>query len=155
MVADAGQVLDAAAADHDHAVLLEVVADAGDVGRDLGPVGQADARDLPQRGVRLLRRDRPDHEADPALRRVPLHRGRLALLLDLLTPLAHKLADCRHAFLRSFASVAAIKNPAAALPHAGQGFVVCGGVVVRRALRFRYRTWGGGWRLPGLSLLAA
>src|ERR1700716_4456229 len=44
-----------AALDEDDGVLLEVVADAGDVGRDLHAVGQADTRDLSQRRVRLLR----------------------------------------------------------------------------------------------------
>src|ERR687888_411101 len=40
MIAHAGQVLDPAATDQHHRVLLEVVALAGDVGGDLHPVGQ-------------------------------------------------------------------------------------------------------------------
>src|ERR687884_2112129 len=44
LVAHARQVLDAAAAHEHHGMLLEVVALAGDVGRDLHAVGQADAR---------------------------------------------------------------------------------------------------------------
>src|SRR5512135_1879276 len=43
VVADAGEVLDAAAADQHHRVLLEVVTHARDVARDLEPVGQPDA----------------------------------------------------------------------------------------------------------------
>src|SRR3712207_84322 len=54
LVADAGQVLHAAPADEDDGVLLQVVPLAGDVRRDLFEVRQADARDLAQRGVRLL-----------------------------------------------------------------------------------------------------
>src|SRR5258705_9030724 len=46
VVADARQVLHAAAADHHHGVLLEVVAHARDVAGDLHPVGQAHAGDL-------------------------------------------------------------------------------------------------------------
>src|SRR5258706_2505376 len=56
VVANAGQILDAAAADHDHGVFLEIVALARDVARDLEGVGQPHARDLAQRRVRLLRR---------------------------------------------------------------------------------------------------
>src|SRR6266704_4525612 len=55
VVANARQVLDAAAADEHHRVLLEVVSDARDVGRDLDSRGQPDAGDLPQSRVRLLR----------------------------------------------------------------------------------------------------
>src|SRR5438445_13676052 len=54
VVADTGEVLDAAAADEHDRVLLQIVADARDVGRDLDPRGQADAGDLPEGRVRLL-----------------------------------------------------------------------------------------------------
>src|ERR1700682_187985 len=54
VVADAREVLDAAAADQHHRVLLEVVSDAGDVGRHFDAGGQADARDLAEGRVRLL-----------------------------------------------------------------------------------------------------
>ena len=40
VVTHTGQVLDTAAADHDHRVLLQVVADTGDIGSDLVSVGQ-------------------------------------------------------------------------------------------------------------------
>src|SRR3954468_18402997 len=69
LVADARQVPDAAAADEHHGVLLQVVALAGNVGGDLHAVRQPDARDLPQRGVRLLRRGRVDARADAPLLR--------------------------------------------------------------------------------------
>ena len=75
LVADARQVLDAAAADEDDRVLLKVVALAGDVARDLHPVRQPHARDLAKGGVRLLRRGRVDAGADAA----PLGRGDPAL----------------------------------------------------------------------------
>ena len=71
LVADARQVLDAAAADEHHGVLLEVVALAGDVAGDLHPVREPHARDLAQRRVRLLRGRRVDARADAA----PLGRG--------------------------------------------------------------------------------
>src|SRR4051794_14719459 len=66
LVADARQVLHAAAAYEHHRVLLEVVALAGDVGGDLHPVGEPDAGDLAKRRVRLLGGSRVDAGADPA-----------------------------------------------------------------------------------------
>src|SRR5438105_4550772 len=55
VIAHAREVLHAAAADHHHRVLLEVVTYARDVRRDFDAVGQPDTRHLPQRRVRLLR----------------------------------------------------------------------------------------------------
>src|SRR6266542_2900377 len=66
LVADARQVLDAAAADKHDRVLLQVVALARDVGRDLHLVRQPDARDLPKGRVRLLRGVRVHARADAA-----------------------------------------------------------------------------------------
>ena len=79
VIANSRQVLDAPAADHHDRVFLEVVADARNVGRDFDPVGQAHARDLAQRRVRLLRRRRVDARADAALLRRALQRGRSRL----------------------------------------------------------------------------
>src|SRR5215218_4906597 len=64
LVAHARKVLDAATAHEHDGVLLQVVALAGDVHRDLHRVGQAHSGDLAQRGVRLLRRGRVDTRAD-------------------------------------------------------------------------------------------
>src|SRR5207302_9650531 len=55
------------ATDEHDGVLLEVVADARDVGRDFHVVGQTDTRDLPKRGVRLFRGHRADDRADATL----------------------------------------------------------------------------------------
>src|SRR5207237_7925368 len=60
LVADAGEVADAAAAHEHDRVLLEVVADARDVGRDLDAGGQPHPGDLAQGGIRLLGRGRVD-----------------------------------------------------------------------------------------------
>ena len=62
-----GQVLHPAAADQDHRVLLEVVADARDVGRDLHLVGEPHARDLAKGRVRLLRGHRAHLQAHAPL----------------------------------------------------------------------------------------
>src|SRR3954452_18298246 len=64
LVADARQVLDAAATDEDDRVLLKVVPLTGDVGGDLDATGDAHAGDLAQRRVRLLRRRGVDAGAD-------------------------------------------------------------------------------------------
>src|SRR5437899_1112769 len=63
VVANARQVLDAAAANEDDRVLLQVVTDARDVRRDLDAVAEPDAGHLAQRGVGLLPRRRVDAHA--------------------------------------------------------------------------------------------
>src|SRR3954451_12372843 len=66
LVAHARQVLDAAAADEHHGVLLQVVPLARDVARDLHAVREPHAGDLPQSRVRLLRGGRVHARADAA-----------------------------------------------------------------------------------------
>src|SRR4051812_1727515 len=75
LVADARQVLDAAAADEHDRVLLKVVALARDVDGDLDATRDADAGHLAQRRVRLLGRRRVHARADAAA----LRRGHLLL----------------------------------------------------------------------------
>ena len=82
VVAHARQVLDAAAADQHHRVLLQVVAFAADVADDLVAVGQAHLGDLAQRRVRLLRRGRVDARADAATLRAVRQRRRRALVVS-------------------------------------------------------------------------
>src|SRR5436305_13831071 len=77
LVAEAREVLDAAAAHEHDRVLLQVVALARDVGADLHAVREPDARDLPEGRVRLLRGGRVDARADAPLLRGPGERGRL------------------------------------------------------------------------------
>src|SRR3972149_201247 len=69
VVLDRGEVLHPAAAHEHDRVLLQVVADARDVGRDLHLVGEPHARDLAQRRVRFLGRHRAHLEADATLLR--------------------------------------------------------------------------------------
>src|SRR4051795_12893177 len=75
LVAHARQVLDAAAADEHHGVLLQVVPLARDVRGDLDAARDADAGHLAQRGVRLLGRGRVHARAHAA----PLRGGDLLL----------------------------------------------------------------------------
>src|SRR3546814_5241234 len=81
VIAHAGKVAHTAAADQHDAVLLEVVAFAGDIGDDFALVGQTDLGDLAERRVRLFRRRRIDTGAKAALLRVRLHRRDLGLRL--------------------------------------------------------------------------
>src|ERR1700682_5106463 len=71
VVAHAGQILDAAAADHHHRVLLKVMAFTRNVADHLEAVGQPHFRDLAQRRVRLLRGPGVDTRANAGLRRRP------------------------------------------------------------------------------------
>src|SRR6202158_2891908 len=83
VVAHARQVLDAAAADHDHRVLLKVMAFTRNVANDLEAVGQAHLGHFTKRRVRLLRRCGVDARANAALlRRLLQRRHLLARLLD-------------------------------------------------------------------------
>ena len=54
MVTNTRQVLYTAAADQNNAVLLQVMADAGDVGTDFNTVRKSYSGDFSQRGVRLF-----------------------------------------------------------------------------------------------------
>src|SRR3712207_4865587 len=96
LVAHAGEVLHATAAHEHHGVLLQVVADARDVGGHLDATGEADARDLAQRRVRLLRRRRVDARAHAAALRGTLQRRGLGLLDLVLAALADQLLDRGH-----------------------------------------------------------
>src|SRR5919112_451573 len=93
LVADAGKVLHPAPADEHDGVLLQVVANAGDVGGDLDAAGQPHPADLAQGRVGLLGRGRVDARADtPPLGRA-LQRRRLGLLDLALAALAYQLGD--------------------------------------------------------------
>src|SRR5262249_13416973 len=96
LVADAGQILHSATAYEHDRVLLEVVADTGDVGRDLGARRQTDPRDLAQRRVRLCGCVREHARAHaPALGRA-LERGGLAGSRLAPAALANELLDRGH-----------------------------------------------------------
>src|SRR5207245_8392579 len=76
VILDRRQVGDAATAHEHDGVLLQVVADPRDVRGDFHLIGEADSRDLPERGIRLLRGHGADDRADATLL------GRAAAQLD-------------------------------------------------------------------------
>ena len=80
-------------------MLLQVVPLARDVRRHFHPVGEANARDLAERRVRLLRRGGVDASADAALLRAGLERRRSGLALLLVAAGLHELIDRRHLVL--------------------------------------------------------
>src|SRR2546426_12785421 len=91
VVADTGEVFDAATADQDHRVLLQVVTDARDVGGHLLAGGQPYPGHLPERRVRLLRRGGVDANADAPPLRGALQRRRLRLLHQRLAAVSDQL----------------------------------------------------------------
>src|SRR5215210_3195563 len=96
LVADTRQVLHTAAAHEHDRVLLQVVTDTGDVGGDLDLAREADARDLAESRVRLLRGGRVDAGAHTAALRGALERGGLGLGHLGRPALAAQLLDRRH-----------------------------------------------------------
>src|SRR4051794_33866802 len=96
LVADAGEVLHTAAAHEHDRVLLQVVADTGDVRGDLDLAGQPNTRDLAQRRVRLLRRRGVDTRADTAALGRALERRRLGLADLVLSALTDQLLNRGH-----------------------------------------------------------
>src|SRR5689334_2267671 len=96
LVADAGEVLHPAAADEHDRVLLEIVADARDVGGHLDLAGESHAGDLAQRRVRLLRSGGVDAGAHTAALRAPLEGRSLGLADLVLAALADQLLDRGH-----------------------------------------------------------
>ena len=89
MIANTRQVFDAPPANQNDGVLLQVVPDARNVGRDLDAVCQPHARDFAQRRVRFLRRLGIDTRAHAAFLRRALQRRAGRLVLDPLAALAN------------------------------------------------------------------
>src|SRR6478609_3632886 len=96
VVAHAGQILDAAAADHDHRVLLQIVALTRNVTNDLEPIGKTHLCDLAERRIRLLRRGRIDAGTNAPLLRRLLQRGHGVAPFFRRPRLADQLVDGRH-----------------------------------------------------------
>src|SRR5487761_12037 len=96
VIANSRQILHATAAHEHNRVLLQIVANAGDVRGDFGGIRKASARDLAQSRVRLLRRLRVHADANSALLRAALERGRLRLGPQLLAAMSNQLRKRRH-----------------------------------------------------------
>jgi len=89
MVPDAREILDAATANQDDGMFLQVVPDARDVGGHLDPVGEAHARHLAQRGIGLFRGRRVHPRAYAAPLGAPLQSRTLRLIANLRATGSH------------------------------------------------------------------
>src|SRR3954451_15449431 len=96
LVPNAREVLHTAAAHEHDRVLLQVVADAGDVRGHLDLAAQLDTSDLAQRRVRLLGGSGVHARAHAAPLRASLQRRRLGLARLRLAALADQLLDRGH-----------------------------------------------------------
>ena len=96
MVADAGQVLDAATADEDDGMFLQVMALATYISGDFMAISQAYTGDLAQGRVRLFRRGGVDARAHAAFLRTPLQGRHRALGLLPLARFTYQLIYCCH-----------------------------------------------------------
>src|SRR5258708_37146149 len=96
VIAHGRKILHAAAAHQYDRVLLQVVPNPGNVGRDFNAIGQAGARDFSQRGIGLLRRLCVNANANTALFRTSLQCRRLRLGPDLIAPGSYQLCKRRH-----------------------------------------------------------
>src|SRR6266478_10224 len=90
------QILHAATAHQHDGVLLQVVADAGNISRHFNRIRQANARHFAQRRVRFLRGLRVHTNAHPPLFRAARQRRRLRLHPDRFTSHSYQLRKRRH-----------------------------------------------------------
>src|SRR3546814_4098599 len=111
MVTDTRKILDAATADQDDRVLLQVVAFARNVAGHFEAIGQTHARDLTQCRVRLLRRRRVDARADAALLRTGLQGRHLVALRLVLPGVPDQLVNRRHACPAPFVTLQLVLPP--------------------------------------------
>src|ERR1017187_2361591 len=96
LVANSGEITYPATTDEHDGVLLQVVADARDVGGDLDLAGQPDAGDLAQRRIGLLRGGRVDARADAPALGTALKRRGVVLGYLVLAALSDQLLDRGH-----------------------------------------------------------
>ncbi len=117
LVTHAGEVAHTTATDEHDGVLLEVVALAGDVGRNFDAIDEAHTGDLAQSGVRLLWGGGEHAGAHATLLGVVLKCRVLGLGRNGLASLADELVDGRQNASPLYLSVACIdKGSAAPLP---------------------------------------
>src|SRR5712692_5872016 len=96
VIAHSRQILHAATAHQHDGVLLQVVANAGNISRHFNRIRQPHARHFAQRRVRLLRRLRVHANAHAALLRTSRQRRRLRLHPDRFTSHSYQLRKRRH-----------------------------------------------------------
>ena len=109
VVTNTRQVLNTTAADQNHGVLLQVMANTGDISRNFHTIGQTHTGDLTQSGVRLLGGGGTNSSANTTLLggrqssslvlqsvQTSLQSGSGGLVGDLLTAILNELIKSRH-----------------------------------------------------------
>lgn len=96
VITNAGQILHTAASHENGAVLLKVVAFAGNVNNAFLLVGESYSRDLSHSGVRLLGSRRRYRKANAAFLRTIVENRALGLYGEFLSAVFNQLIDCRH-----------------------------------------------------------
>jgi hypothetical protein len=94
MITNSGQISDPAASDENHAMLLQVMADAGDIASSLGVVRKPYTCNFAQRRVGLFGCSRAYLYANAALLRAILQQRGLGLFDIGVPALAYKLINC-------------------------------------------------------------
>src|ERR1700682_2033901 len=100
VIAHSREILNPATANQHDRVLLQIVADAGNVGCNLNSIGQSDAGNFTQGGVRLLRSLRIDAGANPTFLRTSLQSGAGRLVPWPLATGTNQLIKSRPALFR-------------------------------------------------------
>jgi hypothetical protein len=96
MVPDTWKILDAAAPEQHNGMLLEVMANARDIGGDFDTMGKANTGNLPEGRVRLLRGDRHDAGTNAAFLRALIEGRALGLPDGLFAAHPNQLVNGRH-----------------------------------------------------------
>src|SRR4029079_9219855 len=96
VVANTREVLDTAATDQDDGVLLQIVADTGDVGCYFNPIGQTHTCDFAKGRIRLLWRLRVHASAHASFLRTFLQSRTARLVFWFFSTLSNQLIKRRH-----------------------------------------------------------
>jgi hypothetical protein len=125
VVAHAGQILNTATANQNDRMFLQVMTNAGNVGRDFNSISQSNSCHLAQRRVWLLGCLRIDARTNATLLRRTLERRAGGLILDCLATLANKLIYCGHVFLSLFFPLATARGDDRTSVSSAQKGVTC------------------------------
>jgi hypothetical protein len=96
VITNTREVTNSAASDENDRVLLQVMADTGDVSGTFNTVGQTHTGDLTHSGVRLLGGQGLNRQAHAALLRAALQNRRLRLVSFVLATMANQLINRGH-----------------------------------------------------------
>ena len=96
VITHTGEILHSSTADEHDGVLLQVVPNTRNIGGDFHSVRKPDPCNLPEGGVRLLRRRGINPDTNASLLRAALKGGTLGLYSSKGSAFSHKLTNGRH-----------------------------------------------------------